>query len=91
MKDVASSVNELGDKADEPDKGKVTLTVSDVLESLDGVQNSIEVHGDNEMNMMLNDLVGTIEKLKRKTLRQSNITSFLKKWNCKDMIKRTLL
>ena len=61
MKDVASSVNGLGDKADEPDKGKVTLTVSDVLESFDGVKNSIEVHGDNEMNMMLNDLIGRTE------------------------------
>ena len=79
MKDVASSVNELGDKADEPDKGKVTLTVSDVLESLDGVQNSIEVHGDNEMNMMLNDLIGRVEKLKLKALWQTNISSFLKK------------
>ena len=91
LKDVASSVNELGDKVDEPDKGKVTLTVSDALESFDEVKNCIEVHGDNEMNMMLNDLIGRIEKVKRKTKRQSNITSFLKKLNCKDMIKITLL
>ena len=43
------------------------------------------------MNMMLNDLIGRIEKVKRKTKRQSNITSFLKELNCKDMIKITLL
>ena len=79
LEDVASSVNESGDEADEPDEGKITLTVSEALESLDGVKNCIEVHGDNEMNMMLNDLIGRVEKLKLKTLRQTNITSFLKK------------
>ena len=67
------------------------MTVSEALESFDGVKNCIEVHGENEMNMMLNDLNDRVEKLKLKTLRQTNITSFLKKWNCKDMIKRTLL
>ena len=59
--------------------------------SLDRVKNCIEVHGDNEMNKMLNDLTGRVVKLKLKTLRQTNITSFLKKWNCKDMIYRTLM
>ena len=83
LEDVASSVNESSDEAGEPDKGKITLTVSEALESLDRVKNCIEVHGDNEMNMMLNDLIGRVEKLKLKT--------FLKKLHCKDMIKRTLL
>ena len=83
MEYVASSVNESGDEADEADERKITLMVSEALESLDGVKN--------KMNMMLNDLIGSVEKLKLKTLRQTNITSFLKKWNCKDMIQRTLL
>ena len=63
LEDVASSVNESGDEADEPDEGKITLTVSEALESLNGVKNCTEVHGDNEMNMMLNDLIGRVEKL----------------------------
>ena len=79
LEDVASSVNESGDKTDEPDEGKITLMVSEALESLDGVKNCIEVQEDNKMNMMLNDLIGRVEKLKLKTLRQTNITSFLKK------------
>ena len=79
MENVASAVNESGDEADEPDEGKITLTVSEALESLDGVKNCIEGHGDNEMNMILNDLIGRVEKLKLKILRQTNITSFLKK------------
>ena len=57
LEDVASAVNESGDEAGKPDKGKVTLTVSEALESLDGVKNCTEVHGDSEMNMMLNDLI----------------------------------
>ena len=57
LEDVASAVNESGGEAGKPDKGKVTLTVSEALESLDGVKNCTEVHGDNEMNMMLNDLI----------------------------------
>ena len=57
LEDVASAVNESGDEAGKPDKRKVTLTVSEALESLDGVKNCTEVHGDNEMNMMLNDLI----------------------------------
>ena len=79
VEDVASSVNESGDEADEPDEGKITLTVSETLDSVAGVKNCIEVHGDNEMNMMLNDLIRRVEKLKLKILRQTNITSFLKK------------
>ena len=78
LEDVASSVNESGDEADELDEGKITLTVSEALESLDEVKNYIQVHGGNEMNMMLNDLIGRVEKLKLKILRQTNITSFLK-------------
>ena len=66
LEDVASSVNEPGDEAD---GGKITLTVSEALESLDGVNNCIEVHGDNEMNMMLNDLISRVERLKLNTLR----------------------
>ena len=54
LEDVASAVNESGDEAG---KRKVTLTVSEALESLDGVKNCTEVHGDSEMNMMLNDLI----------------------------------
>ena len=67
--DVALSANEWDDEADKPDKGKITLTVSEALESLDGGKNCIEVHGDNEMIMMLNGLIGRAEKLKLKTLR----------------------
>ena len=51
LEDVASSVNQSGDEADKPDEGKITLTVSEALESADGVTNCIEVHGDNEMNL----------------------------------------
>ena len=79
LEDVALSVNESGDEADEADEGKITLTVSVALQSLDGVNNCIENHGDNEVNMMLNDLIGRFEKLKLKILRRTNITSFLKK------------
>ena len=31
LEDVASSVNESGDKADEPDTGKITLTILEAL------------------------------------------------------------
>ena len=41
----------------------------DDIRSLDGVKNYIEVHGDNEMNMMLNDLIGRVEKLKTKNFK----------------------
>ena len=72
-------MTESGDGTDEPDGGKITLTGLEALESLDGVKNCIEVHGDNEMSMILNDLTGRVEKLNLKTLRQTNITSFLEK------------
>ena len=69
LEDVASSVNEPGDEADEADGGKITLTASEALESFDGVNNCIEVHGDNKMNTMLNDLISRAERLKLNTLR----------------------
>ena len=79
LEDVASLDNESGDEADESDEGKITLTIAEALESLDRVKNCIEVYGDNEMNMVLNDLTGRVQKLELKTLRQTNITTFLKK------------
>ena len=79
LEDVASSDNESGDEADESDEAKITLTIAEALESLDRVKNCIEVYGDNEMNMVLNDLIGRVQKLELKTLRQTNITTFLKK------------
>ena len=77
LEDVASSVNESGDEADEPEEGEITLAVSEALESLDGVKNCIEVHEDNEINMMLNYLIARVEKLKPQTLRLISL-AFLK-------------
>ena len=59
----------MGDEADQPDEGKLTSAVWEALESLDEVENCIEVYGDNEMNMILNDLIGRVKKLKLKSLR----------------------
>ena len=53
------------------------MAVSEALESLDGVKNCIEVHEDNKINMMLNDLIARVEKLKLKTLRLISL-AFLK-------------
>ena len=61
------------------DEGTITVTVPKALDSLDGVKNCIEVHGDNEMNMTLNILIGRVQKLKLKISRETNISSFLKK------------
>ena len=54
----------MGDEADQPDQEKLTSEAN-----IDKVENCIEVYGDNEMNMILNDLIGRVKKLKLKSLR----------------------
>ena len=38
-----------------------------------------KIHGDKQMNVMLNELIGKLETLKLQKIRQSNIHMFFKK------------
>lgn len=40
------------------------MAALEALQSLDEIKNIIEVHGDNEVNMILNDVISRVEKLK---------------------------
>ena len=56
---------------DEQDVRKVTA--SETLDSLDSVQCFAEIHGDKEMNIILNELIGKVETLKLQNVRQNTI------------------
>ena len=47
-------------------------------ESLDGVKSLTEIHGDNNLNMMWNEIIRRAETMKHKTQKQENIRDFLK-------------
>ena len=40
------------------------MAALEALQSLDEIKNTIEVHGDNEVNIFLNDVISRVEKLK---------------------------
>ena len=52
------------------------MTISEALDSLDVVISFAEIHGDKQMNITLNELIGKVETLK--SLRQSTIHMLLK-------------
>ena len=54
------------------------VTASDALDSLDVVKCFAESHGDKQMNVMLNELIGKVEKPKLQNVRQSTIHMFLR-------------
>ena len=51
------------------------LTASEALDSLDHVNCFAEIHGDKQMNVMLNELIGKVETLKLQNVRLSTILS----------------
>ena len=55
------------------------VTASEALDSLDAVKCFAESHGDKQMNVMLNELIGKVETLKLQNVRQSTIHMFFKK------------
>ena len=63
---INDSVDEIAD--DEHDVRNVT--VSEALGDLDAVKCFPEVHGDKQMNVMLNELTGKVEILKSQNVRQ---------------------
>ena len=63
------SYDEIAD--DEQDVRKVTA--SEALDSLDAVKCFAKIHGDKQMNVMLNELIGKVETLKLQNVRQSTI------------------
>ena len=55
-----------------------SLTASEAIRCLDEVKQFAEVHGDNNLNMTLTDLIGRFEALKLQKLKQSDIHKFFK-------------
>ena len=72
---INDSDDEIAD--DKQDVRKVAA--SEGLESQDDVKCFTKIHGDKQMNVMLNELIGIVEKLKLKKVRQSTIHMFFKK------------
>ena len=54
------------------------VTSSEALQCLDEVKRYAEVHGDVLLNNMLNELIGKMESIKLKNLRQCGIKQFFK-------------
>ena len=55
------------------------MTASEALDSLNVVKCFAEIHGDKQMNVMLNELTGKVEILKLHNFRRSTIHMFFKK------------
>ena len=52
------------------------MTASEDLDSLDVVKCFVEIHGDKQMSLILNELLGKVGKLKLQNVRQSIIHMF---------------
>ena len=72
---IKDSDDEIAD--DKQDVRKVTA--SEGLESLDPVKCFAKIHGDKQMNVMSDELIGKVETFKLKNVKQSTIHMFFKK------------
>ena len=54
------------------------MIVAQALESLDGVKSLAEIHGDNNLNMIRNEIIRRAETMKHKTQKQENIKRLFK-------------
>ena len=52
------------------------MTASEALDSLNAVKCFAQIHGDKQMNVMLNELTGKVEILKLQNVRRSTIHVF---------------
>ena len=55
------------------------MTASEVLDSLDAVKYFAEIHGDKQVNVMLNELIEEVETIKLQNARESTFHMFFKK------------
>ena len=59
------------------------VTAYEALDSLDAVICFGEIHEDEQINVMLNELIGKVKTLKLQNVRQSIIHMLCKKCSCK--------
>ena len=73
-------INDSDDEIDDDDEQDVRIvTASEALNSLDAAKCFPETHGDKQMNRMLNELIGKVETLKLKNVREKTIHLLFKK------------
>ena len=72
-------INDSDDKIADYKQDVRKTTAFEALDSLDAVNCFSEIHGDKQMNVMLNGLIGKVETLKLQSVRQSTIHIFFKK------------
>ena len=76
-------INDLEDKTADHEQDVRKMTASEDLGSLNVVKCFAEIHGDKQMNLMLNELTGKVEILKFQNVRRSTIHMFFKEWSRK--------
>ena len=69
-------INDSGNKIADDEQDVRKMTASEALDSLDAVKCFTEIHGDKQMTVMLNELIGKVETLKLQNVRQSTIHMF---------------
>ena len=67
----------INDSDDEITDDVTKVTASETFDSLDAVKCFAEIHGDKQINVMLNELLGKVEILKLQNVRQSTIHMFV--------------
>ena len=55
------------------------MSASETLDSLDVVKCFAEIHGDKQINVVLNELIRKVEALKVQNVRQSTVCMFFEK------------
>ena len=76
--EINGSDDEIADNEQDVRKMKASKT----LDSLDAMKCFSKTHGDKQMDVMLNELLGKVETLKLQNARQSTAHMFFKKENC---------
>ena len=66
-------INDSNDEFADDEQDVKIVTASEALDSLDVVKCFVEIHGDKQMSVMLNEFLGKVGKLKLQNVRQMPI------------------
>ena len=66
-------INDSDDETADDEQDVRKVKASEALDSLNAVKCFAEIHGDKQMNVMLNEIIGKVETLKLPNVRQSTV------------------
>ena len=72
-------INDLDDEIADNKQDVRKMAAAEAFGCLNAVKCFVEIHGDKQMNVILNELIGKVETLRLQNVRKSTVHMFFKK------------